>query len=33
MDSNNYEWNFENQWLQEVLKEVKKQFDEKHNFK
>lgn len=33
MNSNNYEWNFENQWLQEVLKEVKNQFDEKHNFK
>lgn len=33
MNSSNYEWNLENEWLQDVLKEVKKQFDEKHNFK
>ncbi|MDU7240344.1 RNA polymerase recycling motor HelD [Clostridium sp.] len=33
MNSRNYEWNLENEWLQDVLKEVKKQFDEKHNFK
>lgn len=33
MNSSNYEWNLENEWLQDVLKEVKKQFDKKHNFK
>ena len=33
MNSSNYEWNLENEWLQDVLKEGKKQFDEKHNFK
>ncbi|MDU3524618.1 RNA polymerase recycling motor HelD [Clostridium sp.] len=33
MNSSNYEWNLENEWLQDVLKEVKKQFDKKYNFK
>ncbi|ADK14499.1 RNA polymerase recycling motor HelD [Clostridium ljungdahlii] len=30
---NNFEWKLENQWLQEVLKEARKQFNEKHAFK
>ncbi|AYD39455.1 helicase [Clostridium fermenticellae] len=30
---NNFEWKLENEWLQEVLKEVRKQFNEKHDFK
>ena len=33
MNNNNFEWKLENEWLLEVLKEVKKQLDEKHNFK
>lgn len=33
MNKNDFEWKLENEWLQEVLKETKKQFDEKHNFK
>ncbi|OAA94515.1 helicase IV [Clostridium coskatii] len=30
---NNFEWKLENEWLQEVLKEAQKQFNEKHAFK
>ncbi|AWI04599.1 RNA polymerase recycling motor HelD [Clostridium drakei] len=30
---NNFEWKLENEWLQEVLKEAQKQFNEKHDFK
>ncbi|AKA69272.1 RNA polymerase recycling motor HelD [Clostridium scatologenes] len=30
---NNFEWKLENEWLQEVLKEARKQFNEKHDFK
>ncbi|AKN30000.1 helicase [Clostridium carboxidivorans P7] len=30
---NNFEWNLENEWLQEVLKEAQKQFNEEHDFK
>jgi DNA helicase-2/ATP-dependent DNA helicase PcrA len=33
MNNNNFEWKLENEWLLEVLKEAKKQFDEKHDFK
>ncbi|SQC02068.1 helicase [Clostridium tetanomorphum] len=33
MENKDFEWKIENQWLLEVLKEVKKQFDEKHDFK
>lgn len=29
MSTNNYEWNLENEWLEEVLKEAKKQLNEK----
>lgn len=28
MENKDFEWKIENQWLLEVLKEVKKQFDE-----
>ncbi len=33
MNNNDFEWKLENEWLLEVLKEAKKQFDEKHDFK
>lgn len=33
MSLNNYEWNLENEWLQKVLTEAKKQLDEKRNAK
>lgn len=33
MNKNDAEWNFENEWLQDVLKEVRKQYDEKRNMK
>lgn len=33
MSLNNYEWNLENEWLQKVLKETKKQLDEKRDAK
>jgi len=33
MNNNDFEWKFENEWLLEVLKEARKQFDEKHDFK
>jgi DNA helicase-2/ATP-dependent DNA helicase PcrA len=33
MNSNDFEWKLENEWLQEVLKEARKQFDEKRDFK
>ncbi|MBI6871951.1 RNA polymerase recycling motor HelD [Clostridium aciditolerans] len=33
MSNNDFEWKLENEWLLEVLKEAKKQFDEKHDFK
>ncbi|MBO3444929.1 RNA polymerase recycling motor HelD [Clostridium sp. CCUG 7971] len=33
MSLNNYEWNLENEWLQKVLKEAKRQLDEKRNAK
>lgn len=33
MNNNNFEWKLENEWLLEVLKEARKQFDEKHDFK
>lgn len=33
MNNNDFEWKIENEWLQEVLKEAKKQFSEKHDFK
>jgi DNA helicase-2/ATP-dependent DNA helicase PcrA len=33
MSINNLEWNLENQWLQEVLKEANKQLSEKKEFK
>jgi DNA helicase-2/ATP-dependent DNA helicase PcrA len=33
MNNNDLEWKLEHEWLQEVLKEAKKQFDEKRNCK
>src|SRR5690348_7698086 len=33
MNNNDFEWKLENEWLQEVLKEAQKQFDEKRNFR
>ncbi|EHJ00307.1 UvrD/REP helicase [Clostridium sp. DL-VIII] len=33
MNNNDLEWKLEHEWLQEVLKEAQKQFDEKRNFK
>lgn len=33
MNNNDFEWKLEHEWLQEVLKEAQKQFDEKRNFK
>ncbi|MBB6214297.1 DNA helicase-2/ATP-dependent DNA helicase PcrA [Anaerosolibacter carboniphilus] len=33
MNRNDYEWKLENEWLQEVLKEARKQFDENRDFK
>lgn len=33
MNRNDVKWKLENKWLQEVLKEVRKQFSEKHDFK
>lgn len=33
MSVNNYEWNLENKWLQKVLKEAKRQLDEKRHAK
>lgn len=33
MSRNDLEWKLENEWLQDVLKEVRKQFNEKHDFK
>lgn len=33
MSLNNYEWDLENQWLQKVLKEAKRQLDEKRDAK
>ncbi len=33
MSVNNYEWNLENEWLQKVLKEAKRQLDEKRHAK
>ncbi|WP_042274614.1 RNA polymerase recycling motor HelD [[Clostridium] dakarense] len=33
MSLNNYEWNLENEWLQKVLKEAKRQLDEKRDAK
>ncbi|MFW2491847.1 RNA polymerase recycling motor HelD [Clostridium chromiireducens] len=31
MNNNDFEWKFEHEWLQEVLKEAQKQFEEKRN--
>jgi DNA helicase II / ATP-dependent DNA helicase PcrA len=33
MNSNDFEWKTENEWLQKVLKEAQKQFDEKRDMK
>ena len=33
MNNNDFEWKLEHEWLQEVLKEAQKQFDEKRNFR
>lgn len=33
MDVNNYEWNLENEWLQKVLEEAKRQLDKKRDAK
>ena len=33
MNKNDFEWELEQEWLQEVLKEAQKQFDEKRNFR
>ena len=33
MNTSKFEWKLENEWLQDVLKEVQKQFNEKHDFK
>lgn len=33
MENKDFQWEIENEWLLQVLKEVKKQFDEKHDFK
>ncbi len=33
MNNNDFEWKLEHEWLQKVLNEAKKQFDEKRNFK
>ncbi|WML34821.1 RNA polymerase recycling motor HelD [Clostridium sp. OS1-26] len=33
MNNSDFEWKLENEWLLEVLKEARKQFDEKHDFK
>lgn len=33
MNRNDVEWKLENEWLQEALKETRKQFEEKRNFK
>ncbi|MBM7869747.1 DNA helicase-2/ATP-dependent DNA helicase PcrA [Clostridium pascui] len=33
MNKKDLEWKFENEWLQEVLKELQKQLDEKHDLK
>ncbi|MEY8000936.1 RNA polymerase recycling motor HelD [Clostridium sp. Mt-5] len=33
MNKNDVKWKLENEWLQEVLKEARKQFNEKHDFK
>jgi DNA helicase II / ATP-dependent DNA helicase PcrA len=33
MNRNDFEWKLENEWLQEVLKEARNQFNEKRNFK
>ncbi|MFL0197746.1 RNA polymerase recycling motor HelD [Clostridium sp. WILCCON 0269] len=33
MNRNDVKWELENEWLQEVLKEARKQFNEKHDFK